>query len=65
VAKILLENLTPDKEKLETAMTEDLFATEKALKLVLKGESFRNAYKKIGKEYEKGGEKNEEWEKLY
>jgi len=57
--KILLENLTPDKEKLEAAMTEDLFATEKTLKLVLKGESFRNAYQKIGKEYTKGGENYE------
>lgn len=57
--KILLENLTPDKEKLEAAMTKELFATEKALKLVLKGESFRSAYQKIGKECVKGGEKNE------
>jgi argininosuccinate lyase len=57
--KVLLENLTPDKTKLESAMTEDLFATEKALKLVLKGESFRDAYQKVGKEYVKEGEKNE------
>jgi argininosuccinate lyase len=55
--KILLENLVPDKEKLEKAMSKDLFATENALKLVLKGESFRNAYQKIGKEYVKGGGK--------
>jgi argininosuccinate lyase len=59
VTKILLENLTPDKKKLKTAMTEGLFATEKALKLVLKGESFRNAYQKIGKKYMEGCEKNE------
>jgi argininosuccinate lyase len=59
VTKLLLENLTPDKLKLETSMTEELFATEKALKLVLKGESFRDAYQKVGKEYVKGGEKNE------
>ena len=57
VSKILLENLTPNKEKLAAAMTEELFATEKALELVVKGESFRKAYQKIGKEvaiYEKG-----------
>jgi len=59
MTKILLENLTPDKGKLKTSMTEDLFATEKALKLVLKGESFRDAYRKVGKEYVKEGEKNE------
>ena len=60
VTKILLENLTPNKEALETAMTEDLFATEKVFKLVLKGKSFRDAYQKVGKEYLEGGEKNEE-----
>lgn len=59
VTKVLLENLTPNKEKLEAAMTNELFATEKTLKLVLQGESFRNAYKKVGKEYSKGGENNE------
>lgn len=53
VAKILLENLIPNKEKLAAAMTEELFATEKALELVLKGESFRKAYQKIGKEVKK------------
>lgn len=45
VTKILLENLTPNKEKLESAMTEELFAAEKALKLVLQGKSFRDAYR--------------------
>lgn len=57
VAKVLLENITPNKEVLEEAMTEDLFATEKALKLVLQGKSFRDAYQEIGKEIlKKGGE---------
>lgn len=71
IAKILLENLTPNEEKLKAAMTDELFATEKALKLVLEGESFRNAYQqvanelassasqKVGKDYSKGGENNE------
>jgi len=58
IAKILLENLTPNEEKLKAAMTDELFATEKALKLVLNGESFREAYLKVKKEYLKGGEKN-------
>lgn len=59
VTKILLENITPNKEKLEAAMTDDLFATEKALKLVLAGTSFREAYKKIGQDYTKGDRINE------
>jgi len=59
ITKILLENLTPNKEKLEAAMTDELFATEKALKLVLKGESFRNAYQQVGKTYSEGGQINE------
>lgn len=59
IVKILLENLTPNEEKLKAAMTDELFATEKALKLVLEGESFRDAYQKVGKDYSKGGENNE------
>lgn len=59
VTKILLENLTPNPEKLNSSMTEELFATEKALKLVLEGKNFRDAYKTIGKQYMKGGEKDE------
>lgn len=48
--KILLENIVPNEIKLKLAMTGDLFVAEKALKLVLKGESFRSAYKKINNE---------------
>lgn len=59
IAKILLENITPNKEKLENSMTDELFATEKVLKLVLKGESFRNAYQQVGKAYSRGGEVSE------
>lgn len=71
VAKILLGNLTPNRDKLEDSLTEELFATEKALKLVLKGENFRDAYQrvaneltssayqKISKKYTEGGETNE------
>jgi len=59
MTKILIENLIPNKANLKTAMTEDLFATEKTLQLVIKGESFRNAYQKIGKNYIKGSDINE------
>ncbi len=50
VTKILLENLKPNGENLKLAMTEELFATEKALKLVLQGKSFRDAYMKVKEE---------------
>lgn len=53
MTKLLLENLTPNQEKLASSMTDELFATEKALKLVLEGKSFRDAYKQVGKKYEK------------
>ncbi len=49
VTTILLNNLTPNKEKLQQVMTEDLFAAEKAFELVKKGVSFREAYKQIGR----------------
>jgi len=51
-AKILIGNITPNEEKLAAAMTQELFATEKALKHVKKGENFRDAYTKVKEEYE-------------
>lgn len=60
VTKILLESLNPKREVLKEAMTEEIFATEKALKMVLKGESFRNAYKKVSNQILKGGEEDED-----
>lgn len=58
VAQILLENIIPNKEKLKSSMTEELFATEMALKMVLKGTSFRDAYYKVNSQHQKkGGEK--------
>lgn len=58
VAQILVENITPNKTKLKKAMTDELFATEKALKLTLEGTSFRDAYRMVGKQ-KKGGDENE------
>lgn len=48
VANILVNNLSPNKEKLEAALTPDIFATHSALDLVSKGIPFREAYKKVG-----------------
>ena len=47
VTNILLNNLIPDKIALEAALTQEVFATEKALKMVKKGMPFRKAYKII------------------
>lgn len=60
ITKILIENTHPNEQSMKKAMTPEIFATHEALKLVLKGESFRDAYKKVGKNYLKEGEmKNE------
>lgn len=52
VTGILLQNITPNKEVLKQAMTDDLFATEKVMELVKKGIPFREAYQKIKKSME-------------
>lgn len=61
VANVLLQGLTPNNEKLKSAMTDDLYMAQKAFKLVEKGMAFREAYKKVSNEIfnVKGGEKNE------
>ena len=46
---ILLQNITPNKQVLEKAMTEDLFAAEKAFALVKQGVPFRKAYMEVKK----------------
>lgn len=45
-------NIQPNKSKLESSMSQDLFATEAVYKLVAEGMSFRDAYKKIKSEME-------------
>ena len=47
VSKVLLENISPNKKKLKTAMTPELFAAHDALSLVQKGTSFRDAYRQV------------------
>ncbi len=54
VTQILLKKIKPNKEVLEKAMTDDLYQTEKAYKLVKKGMPFRKAYEKV-----KGGDLDE------
>jgi argininosuccinate lyase len=48
-AKVLLENIKPNKKALENAMTHDLYATEEALKLVKQGIPFRAAYQNVAR----------------
>jgi len=48
---ILVKNLKPVKEKLEQADTPELHAAEEAYKLVKKGHSFRQAYRRIAARY--------------
>lgn len=54
-----LANITPNKNKLESAMSQDLFATEEVYKLVAEGASFRDAYKKVKGDIENRSKKNE------
>jgi argininosuccinate lyase len=52
ITGLVFENLTVHKDKCEAAMTKELFATDKAYKLVQQGMPFREAYMQISKEYE-------------
>lgn len=52
-AHILLNNLVPQKENLEKALTPEIFATHKALELVAQGIPFREAYQSVGKDISK------------
>ena len=48
---IVLENLYVNSKECKKAMTEELYATEEAYKLIKKGIPFRDAYKEISKDY--------------
>lgn len=45
-------NIEPNKGKLKSAMSKDLYATEKVYQLVKGGMSFRDAYKKIKRQFD-------------
>ncbi len=55
-AQILVKNLKPNEPALKSAMTDDLYATEKVYTLVKQGVPFRKAYQKVSV---KGGDTNE------
>jgi argininosuccinate lyase len=52
VTGLIFQNLKVIEENCEVAMTDELFAAEKAYKLVKQGVPFRDAYREIGKQYE-------------
>ena len=51
IIALIIKGIEFDKNKLNLAMTKELYATEKAHELVKEGIPFREAYQKIGKEY--------------
>jgi argininosuccinate lyase len=51
VMSLVLKNLKINKQKCKKAMTEDLYATKKVYNLIDKGITFRDAYKKISKNF--------------
>jgi len=53
IAQKIVSNLKPNEKKMKEACSKELYATEEALKLALKGVPFREAYKKVSKKFEK------------
>lgn len=51
-ATILINSLFPNKEKLENALTTEIFATHQAMELVSQGVPFRQAYQMVGNNLE-------------
>ncbi len=49
--RLTFDGLEVDRERCAAAMTDELFATERAYALVAEGVPFRDAYRKIGEEY--------------
>lgn len=49
-ANLLINNITPNKEKLKKSLTPEIYATHKALALVAEGVPFREAYQAVGED---------------
>jgi argininosuccinate lyase len=50
ISKHIFCNLKVDKDRCESAMTDELFATDRVYKMVKKGIPFREAYKIVSKD---------------
>ncbi len=48
IMQLTISELVVNKENLENAFTPEIFATDEAIKLVLSGKSFRDAYRDVG-----------------
>jgi argininosuccinate lyase len=48
---LVLSGMQVNKDRCRKAMSKELFATEEAYRLVMKGTPFRDAYRKVGKKY--------------
>jgi argininosuccinate lyase len=53
IISLVVSGLIVNEEKCKEAMTDELYATKKAYKLVKEGTPFRDAYKKVSQEYKK------------
>lgn len=51
VISLIIVNMKINKEKCETAITKEMYATQETYKLVKQGTPFREAYKEIGKKH--------------
>lgn len=51
ISDLAVKNLKINKKELESACTDELYATEEAYKLVKKGMPFRDAYRQVGKRF--------------
>ncbi|MEA2055552.1 MAG: argininosuccinate lyase, partial [Candidatus Thermoplasmatota archaeon] len=52
IMALVLDKLKVNESNCKKAMTEELYAAEKAYRLVKKGVPFRDAYKEVSKSYE-------------
>lgn len=56
IMTLVMEHLSIDKDRCQQALTQEVYATEKAYALVKQGMPFRDAYRTIAKEYESNGD---------
>jgi argininosuccinate lyase len=53
VMGLIIRGLKVDEERCRAAMTDELYATERAYKLLSGGVAFRDAYRDVAKEYKR------------
>ncbi|MFC1530376.1 argininosuccinate lyase [Gemmatimonadota bacterium] len=58
IMRLVVEGMEVDEAACGRAVTEELFATEEAMRLVMGGMAFRDAYRQVGERYSREGESN-------